>query len=304
VVRLSYGPGATISRLNLGLRRRKVRTEYGFHIDPLTGTWAKESDEECGDPEQTRAQRIVPYVQDRKNALHLQPLEMQLSDKTMTTLQHALLRGLQAEFQLEESELLAEPMPTRTSRLGMLLYEATEGGAGVLTRLVSEPGALARAATRALELMHFDAKKQGAFEDVPDTACVAACYRCLMSYYNQPDHELLDRRDPKAQELLLRLSKSKVVVHEMEETTPPPPTTGDTPPARWFKRADALKLPRPDAQPLNGFELVWRKDYVVATLTATDTQSLEDKGYTAIHFGADEAQWSEAFSKLTKALGR
>jgi len=304
VVRLSYGPGATISRLNLGLRRRKVRTEYGFHIDPLTGTWAKESDEEGGDPEQTRAQRIVPYVQDRKNALHLQPLEMQLSDKTMTTLQHALLRGLQAEFQLEESELLAEPMPTRTSRLGMLLYEATEGGAGVLTRLVSEPGALARAATRALELMHFDAKKQGAFEDVPDTACVAACYRCLMSYYNQPDHELLDRRDPKAQELLLRLSKSKVVVHEMEETTPPPPTTGDTPPARWFKRADALKLPRPDAQPLNGFELVWRKDYVVATLTATDTQSLEDKGYAAIHFGADEAQWSEAFSKLTKALGR
>ena len=24
--------------------------------------------------------------------------------------------------------------------------------------------------------------------------CVAACYRCLLSYYNQPDHELLDRR--------------------------------------------------------------------------------------------------------------
>ena len=29
----------------------------------------------------------------------------------------------------------------------------------------------------------------------PGTACVAACYRCLMSYYNQPDHELIDRRD-------------------------------------------------------------------------------------------------------------
>ena len=34
--------------------------------------------------------------------------------------------------------------------------------------------------------------------DVGDARCVAACYRCLMSYFNQPDHEQLFRRDDEA----------------------------------------------------------------------------------------------------------
>ncbi len=102
-------------------------------------------------------------------------------------------------FQLEEGEILAEPMPNRARRAsGFLLYEATEGGAGVLTRLVGEPERLAEVARKALSIMHFDVDGESrprTLADVPDTACVAACYRCLMSYYNQPDHELLDRRD-------------------------------------------------------------------------------------------------------------
>ena len=75
---------------------------------------------------------------------------------TLATLQHALLRGIEAVFQLEEGEILAEPMPTRDERNGFLLYEATEGGAGVLTRLVAEPDSLADVAREALEIMHFD----------------------------------------------------------------------------------------------------------------------------------------------------
>jgi hypothetical protein len=47
VVRLAYGPGATISRLNKGLRRRANRTQFGFKIDPGAGYWAK--NEEDGD---------------------------------------------------------------------------------------------------------------------------------------------------------------------------------------------------------------------------------------------------------------
>ena len=37
---------------------------------------------------------------------------------------------------------------------------------------------------------------------------MAACYKCLMSYFNQPDHELIDRRDIVAREILLRLANS------------------------------------------------------------------------------------------------
>lgn len=190
---LTYGASATITRLNLGLRRRANRKVYGFYIDPLTGTWAKEDTDPDGDDTRLKPQLIVPSVEDRKNALHLRLVEEELEPKTMATVQYALLRGIQAEFQVEESELLGEPMPTREDRRGMLFYEATEGGAGVLNRLATQPLALAAVAERALELLHFDPLQLPAIKEVQGTECVAACYRCLMSYFNQPEHELLDR---------------------------------------------------------------------------------------------------------------
>src|SRR5690606_13500121 len=74
IVRLAYGAGATITRLNKGLRRRANRTEYGFMIDPVSGYWKKNEDEpeEAKDPTVSPRQRIVPGVKDRKNALLLQ----------------------------------------------------------------------------------------------------------------------------------------------------------------------------------------------------------------------------------------
>ena len=184
IARLAYGPGATITRLNKGLRRRKNRTQLGFMMDPVSGYWAKNADEgdEASDPTASPRQWIVPSVQDRKNALLLQPSDTELSQTTLTTLQHALLRGIEAVFQLEEGEILAEPMPQRDARTGFLFYEATEGGAGVLTRLVSEAERLAEVAHEALDIMHFDLSSglpevAARFTDKPGTACVAACYR-------------------------------------------------------------------------------------------------------------------------------
>ncbi|MFZ1103752.1 MAG: hypothetical protein WAN86_13075, partial [Hyphomicrobiaceae bacterium] len=45
-----------------------------------------------------------------------------------------------------------------------------------------------------------------------DTRCVAGCYRCLLSYYNQPDHELIERMDAQVSSVLLRLSRSTITV--------------------------------------------------------------------------------------------
>ena len=59
-------------------------------------------------------------------------------------------------FQLEEGEILGEPLPSRDNRRAVLAYEASEGGAGVLSRLIEDPDALNQVARQALELMHFD----------------------------------------------------------------------------------------------------------------------------------------------------
>lgn len=304
IATVAYGPGATITRLNLGLRRRADRKVFGFNIDPLTGTWAKNADEGEEDPGKARPQRIVPSVRDRKNAFHLRFVESDLSAQTMATVQHALLRGLQQEFQVEESELLGEPMPTRDQRLGMLLYEATEGGAGVLSRLAADPDALASAARRALRLLHFDSTTLPAFIDEPGTACVRGCYRCLLSYFNQPDHELLNRQDDKARELLLRLSQSSVTLTATGSATPAPFVDPSAPLLmRWFQQADARGLPRPDTTALNGLPLAWRGLYLAATLEPADTSALADSGFTIIHFGSEEAAWSEPFAQLQKLLG-
>ncbi len=186
IVHMAYGAGATITRLNKGLRRRADKKILGFLIDPVSGYWARNEDEDANegprDPTASPRQWIVPSVQDRKNALLFQPGGDASSEVALATVQHALLRGIEAVFQLEQGEMLAEPMPTRDVRKGFLLYEATEGGAGVLTRLVSQETSLTSVAREALEIMHLGADgalsdSASELSDQPGTACVAACYR-------------------------------------------------------------------------------------------------------------------------------
>lgn len=206
---LDYGPRAKLSRVNKGLKRRKSKSINGFCIDPTSGRWVKDTlnggDDDDVDVTAPRSQRIVPIVEDHKNALLLRPLAG-FGEAQMATLQHALLRGIETVAELEEGELLGEPLPRRDDRRAILLYEATEGGAGVLNRLVSDPMRMAEVARQALTVMHYDLPHgdEGLMER--DDACVAGCYRCLLSYFNQPDHELIDRRDPDVTAFLCQLT--------------------------------------------------------------------------------------------------
>jgi len=210
VAKLTYGPAACIWRMNLGWRRREDKDLYGFVLDIDRGFWAKnqldETDEE--DPLSPRKRRVVPYVEDHRNCLLVEPVG-DLSAGEMASLQAALKRAIEVEYQLEESELAAEPLPSTDDRRIILFYEAAEGGAGVLRHLAQDRRAFQIVARRALELCHFDPdtgedlrRPEGAKED-----CEAACYDCLMSYVNQRDHLLLDRQSIK--EHLLRMAGSE-----------------------------------------------------------------------------------------------
>jgi len=200
---LTYSDAATLWRVNLGWRRR-IRADkgYGFTIDVQTGAWQRSELDEQDEPDPLGPARtvVVPYVEDRKNCLILEPAE-DLDAATFASLQAALKRGICEHHQLEDGELAAEPLPGPDRRRAMLFYEAAEGGAGVLRRLVDDPGDLARVAAAALELAHFDTATLDDLGGPPNGRhrCEAACYDCLMSYSNQPDHPLLDRqlaRDP------------------------------------------------------------------------------------------------------------
>lgn len=312
VLQLTYGPSATITRLNLGLRRRARRNEHGFMIDPVSGDWAKGLDEDQtdGNDAGNPRQRIVPMVRDRKNALLVRPSGA-LEERSMTTLQYALLRGLQAHFQLEEAEVLGEPMPTRDDRKAIFFYEATEGGAGVLTQVLAQPEAMSHVARRALEVMHFDMEKglptsADQLKDKEGTRCVAACYRCLMSYYNQPDHENIDRRDGPTRELLLRLARG-VTERREEAVITPADLEGGGARARFMHQLTKKTLPPPEATGWEGADFVWRQDRVVVCLGVLSDESkarFDALSMTAIVFEEDERKWKASFAELARALGK
>ncbi|MGC9320561.1 MAG: helicase-related protein, partial [Armatimonadota bacterium] len=111
-----------------------------------------------------------------------------------TTLVHTLARALMVAFNLDEREVSGFLAPAAGSGQApspgsegvpyrVVLYETAVGGSGVLASL-AEPGRLATVIARARELLH---------EGDPEGGCQKACYTCLLSFYNQRDHALLDR---------------------------------------------------------------------------------------------------------------
>ena len=152
---------------------------------------------------------------------------------------------------------------------------------------------------------------------------MAACYRCLMSYYNQPDHEILDRRDEDARALLLRLARARTA---RTVGTPPLGATFTGAPGevsvavaapheesredRWLAEATRRGLPAPDSEPFTAgagaVRCVWRKHYVAAVIDEVDPsalQAMEDLGFEVIRFD-DPGRWNAAFARLAPALGQ
>jgi len=324
---LYFGNAATLWRINLGWARRKKRDDNGFILDIERGFWKRhpaESDND-DDPMTPRTTSVIPYVDDRKNCLIIE-FSRKLDETEMATLQAAIKNAIQSCYELENSELAAEPLPDRSDRRTILLYESAEGGAGVLRRIVDDPGAVPRIAQSALELCHFNPDTGEDLRRAPSAKenCEAACYDCLMSYTNQMDHELLDRQ--KIKDLLMQLAACRV------ETSPAPlprvahfqsliNLTGSQLERDWLKMLEDRNLRLPSHAQILFEKCRTRPDFLykgqqVAIYVdgpphdypdrqARDRQqttSMEDAGWTVIRFG-HAGDWVEIVSRYPGVFG-
>jgi very-short-patch-repair endonuclease len=191
---LTYGPQASLWRVNRGWRRSDQK---GFSMDGRTGFWVRRAgdDDREGDIDEARVIRgVLPFVRDTRNVLLVRPsldsVAKEDTDAFLASLSYALQRASQLLFQVEEQELSVSRIGEHSERR-ILFWEAAEGGSGVWSRLMEDQAAVSQVAEEALRLCHFD------FETGNDLAdkekCSRACYRCLLSYANQPDHRLLNR---------------------------------------------------------------------------------------------------------------
>lgn len=200
IATMTYGDAAEIYRLNRGWLRRKNPNEFGYSIDLERGSWVKnkddDSDKDSQDPMSPKVKHhVIPFVQDRRNVLTIQ-FDQPLSLEEMATLEAVIKQAIVRTFQVESHEVAVEPLPSRKDRRRIFLYEATEGGAGVLRRLVDDSQAFDRFIEEAFRCAHFDPATmtdEGGDANGGD-GCEAACYECLLDYYNQPDHRRIDRK--------------------------------------------------------------------------------------------------------------
>ena len=329
-----YGPACTVWRMNLGWRRRKEKSIYGFNIDPNTGVWSKDAqapeDDDSGEAG-VQVQRIVPFVEDRRNVLVFHPGQ-RLEEDAMVTLQFMIKRGIEAEFQLEESELAAEPLPRREQRNAILLYESVEGGAGVLTRIASDPAALRRVAERALRVAHYQPTGEEWHVDQlqdTDATCEAGCYRCLLSYSNQMDHRIIQRKNEVVLDLLCRLTRAdaqrgsagRSADEQFDELDR---LSGSSLEKAWLAAVRRQGYRLPDKAQFALSEFMVRPDFGYSgdspalvfidgphhdtdhqqRIDETKNRALRDAGFEVIRFPKEPAAWPAIFAQYPDVFGK
>jgi very-short-patch-repair endonuclease len=328
LARLTYGHTATLWRINLGWLRRKNKEQHGFVLDTERGYWATNEQEAAGDegdPLSARTARVIPYVEDYRNCLLIEP-DRRLSAAEMASLQAVLKSAIQVVYQLEDNELAAEPLPSRHDRRLLLFYEAAEGGAGVLSRLLDDPNAIAQVARMALRICHFDPVSGADLRRAPRARedCEAACYDCLMTYANQRDHALLDRQS--IHDLLLALvgastAASPVARSRVEHRDALLRLAGSELEREWLRLLDArgLRLPshaqhliaacgtRPDFLYAEEMLAIYidGPHHSYPERAARDTAQqvcLEDAGYTVLRFEHTD-DWNTVLARYPSTFG-
>jgi hypothetical protein len=112
-------------------------------------------------------------------------LEPEQTEDFYRTLKETVFQGIIVAFDLDEEEIdtFVKPATGEHGQVTIVIYETSEGGAGVLHSLMDE-ARFRKAIRESQSVLH---------GDPDDDGCERACYECLLSFYNQREHESLDR---------------------------------------------------------------------------------------------------------------
>ena len=148
----------------------------------ISGNWHSSMPEPH--PDAREDYRLVKlWTSNLADALYIEPIQaLGLEPDGVITLQYALKRGIESLFQVEPNEIgvsgIGDPACPN-----ILLYEAAEGSLGILSQFVVDVATFRKVIHAAEKVCRFDDEEYKA----------PASYDDLMSYYNQRDHQRLDR---------------------------------------------------------------------------------------------------------------
>jgi hypothetical protein len=203
-LKLLYEHNGQIIHLNKGTNRNQADgQDAGFVLCSACNRWlfgedtiTKHTDPESNSPCPKSAQEedIIKDIELFTIGTHdvvtiktspPKELNQDLIQAYYLTLQEALLQGMQIALNLDESEIdgFITQEITDPSKYDIILYETAGGGTGAIKALTTTSG-FTNVIEKARELLHEYDTQDG---------CSKACYECLLNYYNQREHEKLDR---------------------------------------------------------------------------------------------------------------
>ncbi len=179
LLNLRYMPATRLIYINCKWRSQKVE---GFPFGMTSGTWSSSKPEATPDAkEETKLVKL--WTSNIADALYIEPVQaLGLSPEGVITLQYAIKRSIENVFQAEPNEIGVMTMGD-TEAPNILVYEAAEGGLGILSQFVDFVGTFGKVVDAAIQICRFDDKEYLA----------PASYDDLLSYYNQRDHISIDR---------------------------------------------------------------------------------------------------------------
>ncbi|MCC6837049.1 MAG: DEAD/DEAH box helicase [Bacteroidia bacterium] len=196
LMKLFYAPSAKLILLNKKWKRGK---DDGFDIGTKSGFFKSKKQVENPKPEDPN-QNIMLYTHDTSDVLYVQPVKaLGLTEEGVITLQYALAKAIELYYNIEPVEITARLMGGNENK-NIMLYESAEGSIGVLKDIAKNPIKLRELFLRAYEICGYDFEtKQDKYPNKPK-----ASYDDLLSYYNQGDHNKINRHSViKSFELLI-----------------------------------------------------------------------------------------------------